>query len=218
MARPSKPTTQDTLDSLSAARLREFLTDELAEDAKMRERFVKRFGEPGAAKPSFRSKLDSAFAGMSRQDSYFGPDFGEFLEAAGERAGAGGRDEAIRMYQDICESIYDHMDDVDDSDGIYGDAAGEALVEMVACVNRGKPDHAPKRPYIRYLYRGYMGDEYGFDRHYERALMDLCTRQEDREYLGELHENRERPDRHAHTDLVRFIKSGIRPQDDRQWR
>lgn len=211
MARPSKPTTQDALDGLSAARLREFLADEMAEDAGLRGRFVERFGEPTVTRPSFRSRLDSAFAGMSYRDSYFGPDFGEFLEAAKERAGAGGRDEAIRMYQDICEAIYDHMDDVDDSDGVYGDAAGEALVEMAACVNRGKPGHAPKRPYIRYLYRGYTGDEYGFDRHYEGALMDLCTGQEDREYLGELHQNRERPDRHAHTDLARFIKSGIRP-------
>lgn len=218
MARFSKPTTQDALGGLSAARLREFLADEMAEDAKLRGHFVERFGEPAVTNPSFRSRLDSAFAGMSYQDSYFGPDFGEFLEAARERAGAGGLNEAIRMYQDICEAIYEHMDDVDDSEGGYGDTAGEALAEMAACVNRGKPGHAPKRPYIRYLYRGYLDDEYGLDRYYESALMDLCTGQEDREYLGELHQNRERPDRYAHTDLARFIKSGIRPRDDGQRR
>ena len=39
-----------------------------------------------------------------------------------------------------------------------------------------------------------------------------------RHLSGMVHENRGHPDRHAHTDLVRFIKSGIRPQDDGQRR
>ena len=175
--------TGDPFRGLSAAQLESFLAGEMAREDGLRRRFLSRFGRTGM-RPNIRAEIDGAYYQMGDAGVYGAElNFGDYLGAAEASAGRGDLDDAVRIYREISEAIYDNMDNVDDSNAYYNTTLGIAVEKMAACIVRQNLDHSRKRRHISYLHGRMVMDDYGCDREYEDALRIVCTDEEDRAYL-----------------------------------
>ena len=200
---PSKDI-EGVLEGASAERLREFLASEMRADARLRRRFVNRFGGRGTtSRAEFRAEIDAAYAQMG-DAGLFGEelDFVDFFGAARASAKRGDRDEAFWMYREISEAISEHMKDVDDSYGHYSTEHAMALDGMVDCMGAVGPGSGQRRPCIEYVYGRIIRDEYGLDFQYAEALAGVCSGEADRLCLRGLRRAEESGSLHPQTKAV----------------
>lgn len=184
---PSKDI-EGVLEGASAERLRAFPASEMRTDARLRRRFISRFGGRGTtSRAEFRAEIEAAYEQMG-DAGHFGAelDFGDFFGAAGAGAERGDRDEAFWMYREISEAISEHMKDVDDSYAHYNTEHAMALDGMVDCMGAMGPGSGQRRPCIEYVYGRIIREEYGLDLQYAEALAEMCSGGADRRFLREV--------------------------------
>ena len=200
---PSKDI-EGALEGASAERLREFLASEMRADARMRRRFVNRFGGRGTtSRAEFRAEIEAAYE-RTGDAGHFGAelDFGDFFGAAGADAERGDRDEAFWTCREISGAMSERMDDVDGPCGHYSTEHAMALDGMVDCMGKMGPGSGQRRPCIEYVYGRIIRDEYGLDFQYAEALAGVCAGEADRRYLRGLRRAEENGSLHPQTKAV----------------
>lgn len=112
-------------------------------------------------------------------------DFGPFLDLAEKYMERRNFEEAAKVCRALSEVIAENMDDVDDSDGYYGDRFWEALERLSSCVNSLAGEE--KAGYIDYLFGKFLkGNQDYFQDAYDEALRLVCATREDLEHLRRL--------------------------------
>ena len=181
---PSKDI-EGVLEGASAERLRAFPASEMRADARLRRRFISRFGGRGTtSRAEFRAEMEAAY-GRTGDAGHFGAelDFGDFFGAAGAGAERGDRDEAFWTCREISEAISEHMKDVDGPCGHYSTEHAMALDGMVDCMDNMGPGSGQRRPCIEYVYGRIIREEYGLESQYAEALAGVCSGGADRRFL-----------------------------------
>ncbi|VVB64980.1 Uncharacterised protein [uncultured archaeon] len=168
--------------------LKDFLRRELEAQPKLRARFMARFSAICEGKRLFdyKDEIDSIFD--DAEEHGFIPygaevDFAPFEDLAEIYIQKDDFIEAAKIYQALTEKIAKKMDDVDDSDGYYGDKFSDFLDAFLECIIQAKQETDARREYIDYLFNRYLqkDPDYFQDDYYD-ALKELCTSKEDLEY------------------------------------
>lgn len=170
--------------------LQKFVESEIKKDTGVERRFLSRFGGlDGAPRVDYRKQAEIMFADVDYMTPYQNRvRFGDFFRAAKARERQGQAAEAVRIYREVSEAILSNYNRMDDSSGHYGEAFGEAVIRMTACIGRQKAG-PEKRPHISYLYDQFLTNDFEVaEGVYEQALIDACTDRQDLEYLRDLNE------------------------------
>lgn len=185
------------LRSMDAEQLRGFLRKEFSRVKGLKERFmIQATGETkagGRSVEDYKEEVGSLYEEASAEDGYieygnevdFSPVF-DLGERYKERRNFA---EAAKVYQAVSEVIAEKMDEVDDSDGYYGDRFWEALEGLSSCVSSLTGEG--KVGYVDYLFdRLVRADPDYFQDAYDEALRRICVSKEDLERLRKLLEPR----------------------------
>ncbi len=168
--------------------LKDFLRRELEAQPDLRARFMARFSSIGEGKSlsDYKDEIDSLFDDL--EEHGFIPygaelDLAPFEDLAEIYIQKDDFVEAAKIYQALTEKIAEKMDNVDDSDGYYGDKFSDFLDAFVECIIQAKQETDARREYIDYLLNRYLlkDPDYFQDDYYD-ALKELCTSKEDLEY------------------------------------
>ena len=181
---PSKDM-KGVLKGASAERLRAFPASEMRADARLRRRFVNRFGGRGTtSRAEFRAEIEAAYE-RTGDAGHFGAelDFGDFFGAAGADAERGDRDEAFWTCREISGAMSERMDDVDGPCGHYSTEHAMALDGMVDCMGKMGPGSGQRRPCIEYVYGRIIREEYGLESQYAEAPAETRAGGADRRFL-----------------------------------
>jgi uncharacterized Zn finger protein len=172
--------------------LRSFLLWEMEQRADLRNRFKAIFGKKGEGRSlnDYRAETESLYDDV--EDHGYIPyiedvDFSSLSDLAELYSLKGDFLEAAKIYQALSEVIAEKMDDVDDSDGNYGEEFTDSLDAFTDCIFKAGLDAYGKRPYIKYLIEKYLqGDPDYFQSDYREALDKLCLEELDWRYWKEL--------------------------------
>jgi len=184
--------TEQLLKRADADALRSFLLSEMEQRADLRNRFKAVFGKKGEGRSlnDYKAEAESLYDDV--EDHGYVPygedvDFSSLSDLAEIYIQKDDLLEAAKIYQAISEVIAEKMDDVDDSDGNYGEEFTDSLDAFTDCISTAGLDSNDRRPYIKYLFDRYLlGDPDYFQDDYSEALDKLCSEEADRRYWKEL--------------------------------
>jgi hypothetical protein len=175
--------------------LRSFLRREMERLPELRDRFMACFSTGGEGKSlaDYKEEVESLYdLAEDRGLVPYGEeiDFKPLKELAEIYIQKGDFLEAAKIYQALFETIAEKMDNVDDSDGYYGEEFSDDLDLLVDCIIEAGQDAESRRIYIKYLLDNYLrGDPDYFQDNYREALEKLCTSKEDLAYWKEMLES-----------------------------
>jgi thiol-disulfide isomerase/thioredoxin len=182
------------LNNITLEELKDFLRIEFENDSSLRDAFVIHFTGKGSKDRSiydYKKQVNLLYRTTSGRDGYIeygnNVNFIYFYDLALRYAKKKNFLEAAKIYQALAETIAENMDIVDDSDGYYGRAFGEAIEDFINCINEANLGHKEKRCYIQYLFSKYIeNDPDYFQENYNYALQEICHLKEDLTYWKEL--------------------------------
>jgi hypothetical protein len=183
---------ESVLEKTDLGELRDFLQRELEKRPDMAERFMARFSraEKGKSLTHYKGMVESLYddAECHGYISYGTDiDFAPMHDLAEISMNKEDFQEAARIYQALTETIAEKMDEVDDSDGYYGQEFSEGLGMLADCIIDAGAGWECRRPYIKYLmYRYLKNDPDYFQDDYNEALKKVCTTDDDLLYWKEL--------------------------------
>jgi hypothetical protein len=172
--------------------LRSFMLSEMEQQADLRNRFKAVFGKKGKGRSlnDYKAEAESLYDDV--EDHGYVPygediDFTSLSDLSELYIQKGDFLEAAKIYQALFEVIAEKMDDVDDSDGNYGEEFTDSLDAFTDCIFKAGLDSDGRRPYIKYLLENYLrGDPDYFQSDYHEALNKLCREKLDWQYWKEL--------------------------------
>lgn len=178
------------LNSLSLNELREFLMAEFEENLSLRDHVTIYFSGRGSRRRSildYKKEINLLYRQAAGRHGFieYGVevDFSYICDLADRYIKVENFLEAACIYQALSEVIAENMDNVDDSDGYYGDEFEQALENFVNCTNKRRLDHKGKKGYILYLFGKYMENKPDyFQENYNYALREICQSSQDLEY------------------------------------
>ncbi|MDI6704596.1 MAG: SWIM zinc finger family protein [bacterium] len=155
------------LSSLSLDELKGFLMTEFEEDPALREHFTIYFSGKSSKRRSihdYKKEINLLYREAGGRYGYieYGDevDFSYIRNLATRYIKAGNFLEATTVYQALSEVIAENMDDVDDSNGYYGDEFIQTIEDFADCINKAKLNHQEKRSFISYLFDKYIKEEW----------------------------------------------------------
>ncbi len=160
--------------------LRFFLLSEMERQADLLNRFKVIFGKSSSelSVDAYKSDVESLYEDVEHHgDVPYGEnvDFSTLTELAELHILKGDPLEAAKIYQAVSETIAEKMDEVDDSDGNYGEEFSGSMDAFADCITSAGLDADGKRPYIKYLFNKYWeNDPDYFQSDYEDALNKIC--------------------------------------------
>ncbi|MDD2753963.1 MAG: hypothetical protein PHS80_00410 [Methanothrix sp.] len=172
--------------------LRSFMLSEMEQRADLMNRFKAVFGKKGKGRSlnDYKAEAESLYDDV--EDHGYVPygvdiDFSSLSDLSELYIQKGDFLEAAKIYQALSEVIAEKMDDVDDSDGNYGEEFTDSLDSFTECITHAGLDADGKRPYIKYILENYLrGDPDYFQSDYNEALNKLCREKLDWQYWKEL--------------------------------
>lgn len=187
-------TIDKVLDGATEKQLRDFLKKELDNEELKRHFLIQMTGQikkGGSALLDYKREMVQSF--RDAQSNYgmieYGTelDFTSFEDLASRYIGKKNFTEAAKVYQALSETIAENMDNVDDSDGYYGEQFCLALEEFASAIKGLRPNHTEKAGYIEYFFKRYVVNEPDyFQEYYQTALESICTTREDLQYWAKL--------------------------------
>jgi len=172
--------------------LRGFLRRELEKRPDLMERFMACFSQAGQGRSlsHYKNEAESLYddAECHGYVSYGTDiDFSAITDLAELYIEKEDFQEAAKIYQALTETIAEKMDEVDDSDGYYGEEFSDGLDLLVDCIIDAGPGWVCRKSYIKYLMDKYLRrDPDYFQDNYREALEKLCTTDDDLKYWKEL--------------------------------
>lgn len=172
--------------------LRSFLLSEMQQRPDLQNRFKALFGKKGEGRSlnDYKDDVESLYDDI--EDHGYIPygkdvDFSSLSDLAEIYIQKEDFLEAAKIYQALSEVIAEKMDEVDDSDGSYGEEFTDCLDAFTDCISTAGLDAKGRRPYLKYLFDRYLlGDPDYFQSDYSEALEKLCSEEADRRYCKEL--------------------------------
>lgn len=184
-------TAGDTFGGVPPSKLIAFLRSEVKRDARLRLRFLVRFGgSDGMESPDYRGVADDMFAKLvRRRRGVCGPVLADFFRAANARQREGRAEEAVRICQELSESLSANYDALENSGHNYSSVFHKTVDEMAAYMAKLGHAHPKRHQHISYLHERLTAEKaYGWSNAYHRALLTVCTHAADFEHLKGLHE------------------------------
>ena len=182
------------LDSLSIKELKEFLKVEFNDNATLKENFIIYFSGKSSKERNlldYKKEINQSYREISDRHGFIkygiNIDFFEYHNLAARFEKAGNILEAATIYQALSEVVAENMDNVDDSDGYYGDEFVSVIDDMAHCITKAelKPDE--KKKYIQYFFDKYVENEPDYFReYYGYALRKICYLEDDLKYWKKL--------------------------------
>lgn len=185
---------ESIINSLSSEELKGFLRKEFEKNRSLRDHFFIYFSGKGSEKRTLRDyKREVKLLYREVADSHgyveYGihVDFSYIHDLANSYLEAGNALEAVLIYRALSEVIAENMNNVDDSDGYYGDEFTRAIEDFVDCLSRTDLDYKRKKGYIDYFFDKYIENDPDYFRaHYSYALSKICHSKDELEYWMKL--------------------------------
>lgn len=172
--------------------LRSFLLSEMVRQADLLNRFKVIFGKSSSelSVDTCKSEVESLYEDVERHgDVPYGEnvEFSKLTDLAELHILKGDILEAAKIYQAVSETISEKMDEVDDSDGDYGEEFSSSIDAFADCITWAGLDADGKRPFIKYLFNKYWeNDPDYFQSNYEDALNKICCDEQSLQYWNDL--------------------------------
>jgi uncharacterized Zn finger protein len=139
------------LSSLNLDELKGFLMAEFEENPGLREHFTIYFSGKGSKRRSiydYQKEINLLYREAAGRHGYikYGNviDFSYICDLADRYLKAKNFLEAATIYQALSETIAENMENVDDSDGYYGDEFIQAIKDFADCINKAGLGHKEK--------------------------------------------------------------------------
>ena len=182
------------LNNLSFDELKDFLISELENNPSLRNHFTIYFSgksSKGKSLNGYKKEINLSYREISDLDGFikYGTeiDFSYIRDLADRYIKAGTPLEAATIYQALSEVIAENMEDVDDSDGYYGNEFTLTVEDFANCINEAELSHIEKKKYIDYFFGKYIeNDPDYFRENYDGALSGICLSKDDLEYWKKL--------------------------------
>ncbi len=182
------------LNNLSLDEIKEFLKIEFNDNPALKENFVIHFSGKSSKERNlldYKKEINQSFREISDRHGFIkygiNVDFFEFHDLAYRFEKAGNILEAATIYQALSEVVAENMDNVDDSDGYYGDKFVSAIDDMAHCITKAELKPAEKKKYIKYFFDKYVENEPDYFReYYGYALIEICHLEDDLKYWKKL--------------------------------
>jgi hypothetical protein len=184
--------TKNLLKLVDADALRSFLLSEMERRPDLFNRFKAVFGKEGEGRSldDYKAEVESLYDDVEHHGYVpYGEDvdFSSLSDLAELYIQKGDFLEAAKIYQALSEAIAEKMDDVDDSDGDFGEEFTNSLEAFTDCIFKAGLNADGRRPYIKYILNKYLrGDPDYFQSDYCIALDKLCREELDWRYWKEL--------------------------------
>ena len=184
--------TKNLLKLADAEALRSFLLSEMERRPDLFNRFKAVFGKEseGRSLDDYKAEVESLYDDVEHHGYVpYGEDvdFSSLSDLAELYIQKGDFREAAKIYQALSEAIAEKMDEVDDSDGDFGEEFTNSLEAFTDCIFKAGLDADGRRPYIKYIFNKYLrGDPDYFQSDYCIALDKLCREELDWRYWKEL--------------------------------
>ena len=184
--------TEQLLKRADADALRSFLLSEMERRSDLLNRFKAVFGKKGEGRSldDYKAEAESLYDDVENHGYVpYGEDvdFSSLTELAELHIQKGDFLEAAKIYQALAEAIAEKMDEVDDSDGNFGEEFTNSLEAFTDCIFKAGLDADGRRPYIKYLFDKYLrGDPDYFQSDYREALDKFCREELDWRYWKKL--------------------------------
>lgn len=182
------------LNSLSLDEIKEFLKTEFNDNPALKENFIIYFSGKSSKERNlldYKKEINQSYREISDRHGFIkygiNIDFFEYYDLANRFEKAGNILEAVTIFQALSEVVAENMDNVDDSDGYYGDQFVSAIDDMTHCIKKAelKPDE--KKKYIKYFFNKYIeNDPDYFREYYGYALREICYLEDDLKYWKKL--------------------------------
>ncbi|HNY34347.1 MAG TPA: hypothetical protein PKK68_06785 [Methanothrix soehngenii] len=172
--------------------LRSFLLSEMEQQADLLNRFKVVFGKSRSefSVDAYKSDVELLYEDVEHHGYVpYGEnvDFSTLTDLAELHILKGDHLEAAKIYQAVSETIAEKMDEVDDSDGNYGEEFSSSMDAFADCIIQAGLDVDGKRPYIKYLFNKYWeNDPDYFQSDYEDALNKICCDEQSLRYWKDL--------------------------------
>lgn len=188
---------ESILNDLSPEELRRFVRTEFEKSKSLRDHFLIYFSERDSKRRTikdYKKEIKLLYREVADRDGYveYGiyVDFSYVRDLAERYLESGNAFEAAVIYQALSEVIAENMNNVDDSDGYYGEEFTRAIEDFVDCLNRANLDYKNKKGYIDYFFDKYIENEPDYFRdHYSWALSKICHSKGELEYWRKLLES-----------------------------
>ncbi len=175
------------LAGATADQMRRFLEKEMARDATVLDRFSHATGITRARRTDYRpriaalfSKADSQVEGRGGADKV---DFGGITKAAKGFEKAGDRDEAARIYIQLCDTISSHIKTSFDSGGHYEAWYARAVRMLGECARKMDDERARRAVLSKMIDVCVKNDPENYDEEYDDALLGALANTADAEYV-----------------------------------
>lgn len=166
------------LETVSEGDLRAFVRETLAENPKVRDRFLARFGDDSPSVEEFREEVEALFDQHTREYPVVTDaiDFSYFFDLADQYRSRGRHLAAATVYRAIFEGIDDNENRIDAAYDHYARTLQSALEGYVDCVLAAEPDPKTVDAYAGVLEKRATSDPPVNNEQFRRALDDLEAR------------------------------------------
>lgn len=185
------------LNALSPEELKGFVRTEFEINKSLRDHFLIYFSERDSKRRTikdYKKEIKLLYREVADRDGYveYGihVDFSYVRDLAERYLESGNAFGAAVIYRALSEVIAENMNNVDDSDGYYGEEFTRAIEDFVDCLNRVNLDYKNKKDYIDYFFDKYIENEPDYFRdHYSWALSKICHSKAELEHWRKLLES-----------------------------
>lgn len=185
------------LNALSPEELKGFVRTEFEINKSLRDHFLIYFSERDSKRRTikdYKKEIKLLYREVADRDGYveYGihVDFSYVRDLAERYLESGNAFGAAVIYRALSEVIAENMNNVDDSDGYYGEEFTRAIEDFVDCLNRVNLDYKNKKGYIDYFFDKYIENEPNYFRdHYSWALSKICHSKAELEHWRKLLES-----------------------------
>ena len=185
---------EDILNNLTSEELKNFLRLELEKNKSLRDHFFIIFSGKESKKrtiKSYKKEIKRLYLEVADRDGYVkygvNVDFSYIYDLADWYLEAGKALEAVLIYRSLSETIAENMNNVDDSDGYYGEEFTHAVEGFVESLIKANLDYKNKKAYIDYFFDKYIENDPDYFRdHYSFALSRICRSKDELGYWKKL--------------------------------
>lgn len=189
-----KRNVEDILLNLTSEEMKNFLRLELKKNKSLRDHFFIIFSGKGLKKRTlkdYKKEIKRLYLEVADRDGYVkygvNVDFSYIYDLADWYLEAGNALESVFIYRSLSETIAENMDNVDDSDGYYGEEFTHAVEGFVESLIKTNLNYKDKKAYIDYFFDKYIENDPDYFRdHYSFALSRICGSKDELEYWKKL--------------------------------
>jgi len=182
------------LNSLSLNELKEFLKVEFNNNPALKENFIIYFSGKSSKERNlldYKKEINQSYREISDRHGFIkygiNIDFFEYHDLADRFEKAGNILEAVTIFQALSEVVAENMDNVDDSDGYYGDEFVSSIDNMTHYITKAELKSGEKKKFIKYFFDKYVENNPDYFReYYGYALREICHLDDDLKYWKEL--------------------------------